>query len=227
VDSVAMRRRRWLWWAAVVPIVVLAVALTAFRQPLFDLVREPLPPETYYACLRDGRFTRISRQPPRRCPPGAAVVTWEQSQEGATYPALRWITGVLRTYLTVRGVMLSYAIATVAWLIAGRSLRTWAALRWHMVPVLLLLAAICIAGPGRWFPKDPWEGPSVIPLSRKDAITVLDLIGILIGACAAYMAVTQLGERWFRGRHRGRSTPGASVSRADERPAKRVSGRYP
>ena len=86
--------------------------------------------------------------------------------------------------------MIVLCVATVIWVLAGWHIEGVLALAgWVSVPVLAFVAAACIAGPGHWFPKEPYEGPSVIPLGNADAITVLDLVGLVLATDAVLLAV--------------------------------------
>ncbi len=50
------------------------------------------------------------------------------------------------------------------------------------MPALTGAALPCLLGPGRLFPKEPYEGPIVLQVSGRHALTALDLPGL---ACAA------------------------------------------
>jgi hypothetical protein len=109
------------------------------------------------------------------------------------------LTIVLRSWLSIPAVMVLLVLASLGWLWAGRRLAGKRRLRWLLVPALLLVAATCIAGPGHWFPKKPYEGPSVISLGTRDAITALDLVGFTLSALSLALAIHLTSDLW---RHR-------------------------
>jgi len=115
-------------------------------------------------------------------------------------------TGVvlLREHL---GLFLALAIFGAAcWFFAGWRLRGWRLLLWDLILPLLAVALVCVVGPGRLFPKEPYEGPRLITLSPAHSLTLLDLPGFACAALAALLACGLLLARWReRGRSRRRS----------------------
>lgn len=100
-------------------------------------------------------------------------------------------------FLRARGPMLLAAgcVPVLAWLLCGRGLRGgWLAL-WLLVPEVLLLALLCFLGPGHLFPKNPFEGPVLVEVSRRHALTALDLIGLAYTGLAALLGA---GLVWAR-----------------------------
>lgn len=52
---------------------------------------------------------------------------------------------------------------------------------WALVPMLFAVALVCWLGPGRLFPKELYEDPALLVVSRNHALTLLDRPGY---ACA-------------------------------------------
>ena len=69
--------------------------------------------------------------------------------------------------------------------------------QWLVVLVLTVVALLCLVGPGRLYPKVPFEGPILVLVSRQHGLTLLDLPGL---ACAG--AAVVLGVRLVRRRIR-------------------------
>ena len=69
--------------------------------------------------------------------------------------------------------------------------------RWLVVVVLVVVALLFLLGPGRLFPKEPFEGPTLVIVSKRHGLTVLDLPGLVCGTAAVV-----LGVRLFRQRSR-------------------------
>jgi hypothetical protein len=94
------------------------------------------------------------------------------------------LSGLLKNYLSVPGVLLVIAAGSVTWLFLGRSLRgAWLAL-WLVVPSLLFIASVAVAGPGRLFSKNGHEGQTLLQFTPKNAFTLLDLFGVTCFAVA-------------------------------------------
>jgi hypothetical protein len=87
------------------------------------------------------------------------------------------------------------ALACAAWLLGLRGLDGPRRRQWVAVPALLLVAVACLAGPGRLFPKVPWEGPNLVTLSSRHALTLLDVPGLLCAALALALAARLLAGR--------------------------------
>ncbi len=111
---------------------------------------------------------------------------------------------VVREHL---GLFLALAIFGAAcWFFAGWRLRGWRLLLWDLILPLLTVALVCVAGPGRLFPKEPYEGPRLITFSPAHSLTLLDLPGFACAVLAALLACGLLLTRWReRGRSRRRS----------------------
>ncbi len=84
------------------------------------------------------------------------------------------------------GLVAGGAAAILCWLLFARGLRGMMLILWFVVPLLSIAAVVCFVGPGRLFPKDPYEGPTLVRLSGSHGLTALDLVGVAcIGAAAA------------------------------------------
>lgn len=174
-------------------VVGLGVALTAAQEP---------STVTFYACLKPRSETethrpmsQIGKRVPRNCPPGARAIQWDV-EAPPSLPFGGSIAGALRSRLSIPGVMLVLATGSAGWIASGWRLNGTVRLGWMLVPALLSLAAICVAGPGTLFPKESFEGRSVIVLNGSDAITALDLVGLAIACVAALLATWLLTLRW-------------------------------
>lgn len=114
------------------------------------------------------------------------------------------LTWVLKGHLTVPMVAGTIVLAMLVWVLAGFRLRGIALLLWLLVPVFALAASVAVAGPGRLFDKRAHEGRVVIALTRKDAITQLDLVGLWFAALSVVLAVALRGWRVRSARPRAR-----------------------
>ncbi len=94
--------------------------------------------------------------------------------------ALDTLTATVKDH--VAGVLAVLVGAGLGWALAGRGLRGGRLALWLAVPVLVLIAALCIVGPGPLFPKRPYQGPVLVRLGTDHAVTGLDLVGL---ACLA------------------------------------------
>jgi hypothetical protein len=129
----------------------------------------------------------------------------------AMQPPLRaQLSGVLRRLVQLSvvlardylGLFLALvALLAVCWFFAGWRLRGWRLLLWDLILPLLAVALICVLGPGRLFPKVPYEGPHLITFSSTHSLTLLDLPGFASAALAVVLACGLLLTRW---RERGR-----------------------
>ena len=129
---------------------------------------------------------------------GSTAEFLERALNGPVADQIRWAIALVRTNLTL--LLACAALAGVAWLIEGRDLAGTRRWQWRAAPGLLLLALLCLVGPGRLFPKTPWEGPILLEFSRQHALTLLDLPGL---ACIA--AAVALGAHALAWRRRQRS----------------------
>lgn len=176
-------RLRWLVLLALVAVVALGVGAAV-------LVRQEAQTVTYYACVKDKEVLYFGRRNPTSCPEGSVMAQGDVEVDGPVENAGRRITAQLRSHLTIPDVMIALSAASLLWILAGWNIDgTWLLLAWVAVPFSAVAAAACVAGPGHWFPKEPYEGPSVIPLGRSDAITVLDLVGFGIAALTLLSAI--------------------------------------
>lgn len=137
---------------------------------------------TLYACVRNSRVLWVGANAPAGCPRDSDLIRDEEVEIIDPDRSLgHRLTLLLRSQLSIPGVMAVLVVASLFWLRAGWRLSGSLRVRWFLMPLLAFVAAACVAGPGHWFPKEPYEGPSVIPLGTGDAVTVLDLVGLEIG----------------------------------------------
>lgn len=160
------------------------------------------------------RVCRLSRNP---LPARACVSVFPRSEDrrrlDACQPALsdrdveivdpersigHRLTVLLRSRLSIQGVMVVLVVAGLLWVRVGWHLGGTVRVRWFLVPLLAFVAAACVAGLGHWFPKKPYEGPSVISLGTRDAITLIDLVGLTIAALTVVLALRLAPYRWRR-----------------------------
>ena len=175
-----------LWWL----LPVMLVTIVAGVVGLGVLARRESSTVPYFACYRNGEVTQFGRTRPTTCPLGSQVIRRDIVVEGRIEATGRRLTSALRSRLTIPDAMIVLCIATVIWVLAGWNIEGVLVLAgWVSVPVLAFVAAACVAGPGHWFPKEPYEGPSVIPLGNADAITALDLVGLSLATGAVLLAV--------------------------------------
>lgn len=145
---------------------------------------------TIFACVRGEQVVSWRTDHPKRCPTGSQLVVDPEFEiPDPDHSFGHRLTIVLRSWLSIPAVMVVLALVSLGWLWAGRKLAGSLRLSWILVPALLLVAATCIAGPGHWFPKEPYEGPSVVSLGTRDAITVLDLVGFTVAALSLALAI--------------------------------------
>ena len=143
---------------------------------------------TYYTCVRNGRLAWVGTTPPERCPRGSEFTRTSSELVDPNHTPGHKLTVFLRRWLSIPGVMMMLTVASLLWLTTWRQLARSRTVEWLLVPLLAFSAAACVAGPGHWFPKEPWEGPSVISLGAGDAVTVLDLIGFALAAASVTLA---------------------------------------
>ncbi len=105
------------------------------------------------------------------------------------------IVWTLKGRLSVPVVAALIAIVMLAWAIAGLRLRGGALLLWMLVPVLAFASAVCVAGPGRLFNKEEYEGRVVIEIARKDAVTMLDVVGLGLATMGVLLALALINWR--------------------------------
>jgi hypothetical protein len=122
-----------------------------------------------------------------------------QILEVALDPRIQRITQrvawILKGRLSVPMVAALIVITMLAWAIAGLRLRGGALLLWMLVPVLTIAASICVAGPGRLFNKEEYEGRVVIEIARKDAVTMLDVVGLGLAVTGVLLALALINWR--------------------------------
>ena len=106
---------------------------------------------------------------------------------------ISWAVRQIRSSLDL--LVLLAALCALAWLLAARGLSGARRVLWSLVPMLLFAAAVCWIGPGRLFPKQPFEGPTLLKVSHNHALTLLDVPGLLWAAVAIALAGWLLGER--------------------------------
>jgi hypothetical protein len=173
--------------------VIIAGGLAAGNVLLPDPEPEIL---TYYVCLLNNEVIWYDETQPDRCPRHTEMIRADFVKVDEDHSAGHRLTVFLRSWLSIPGVMTILVVASLLWLFAGWRLGGWRYVQWLLVPLLAFAAAACVAGPGHWFAKEPWEGPSVISLGTGDAITVLDLVGLTLGALAVVLAIRLATLRW-------------------------------
>ncbi len=67
--------------------------------------------------------------------------------------------------------------------------------RWLVVLVLMVVALLCLFGPGRLYPKEPFEGPTLVEVSRRHGLTLLDLPGLVCAGSAIALGARLIWER--------------------------------
>lgn len=161
------------------------------------LLPDPAPETlTYYVCLLNNDVIWYGETQPNRCPRNTDMVRADFIKVDEDHSIGHRLTLFLRSWLSIPGVMTILVIASLLWLFAGWSLGGWLYVQWLLVPLLAFAAAACVAGPGHWFAKEPWEGPSLISLGTGDAITALDLVGLTLGVLAIALAIRLATLRW-------------------------------
>jgi hypothetical protein len=188
------RVRRWVALIGLLGCIAVGIALGA------TVLTTPRPETAaIYACLRGEQVVWWGLESPEQCPRGSEPFVDPEVQIGDPDRSIgHRLTLVLRRWLSIPGVMVALTLASLGWLWAGWKLAGAVSLRWLLVPILLLVAATCVAGPGHWFAKEPFEGPSIISLGTGDAITALDLVGLSLAMFAIALAIRLTSDRWPR-----------------------------
>jgi hypothetical protein len=114
---------------------------------------------------------------------------------GTMREAVAWALRAGRTHLDA--LLLLAALAGSVWLLGARGMAGPRRALWLLVPALVAAALVCWLGPGRLFPKVPYEGPQLLVVSRNHALTLLDLPGL---ACAGVAAAIGGGLLWSKTR---------------------------
>ena len=107
--------------------------------------------------------------------------------------AISWALLQIRTNLG--SLVILTLIAGIGWSLAARGLAGWRRALWLLVPVLLVAALVCVIGPGRLFPKQPFEGPILLTISYNHALTLLDIPGFLWASTAMALGGWLLRDR--------------------------------
>ena len=97
----------------------------------------------------------------------------------------RWAVGQFHRWEPV--LLMASVVLAAAWLLAGWGLRGRRLALWCAVPVLAGVALVFILGPGRLFPKEPYEGPILVEVSERHALTALDQPGLACGGAAGLL----------------------------------------
>jgi hypothetical protein len=108
--------------------------------------------------------------------------------------AISWALRAIRLQLDV--LVLLAVLAGAGWLLGARGLPGPRRALWILVPVLLAVALVCWLGPGRLFPKVPYEGPQLLVVSPNHALTLLDLPGLACAGAAVAIGAWLLWDRW-------------------------------
>ena len=103
--------------------------------------------------------------------------------------------GIRQVRDNLAALALLAGLAAIGWLLGGRGLAGTRRVLWALVPALAVGALVAWAGPGRLFPKIPYEGPILLPLSRNHAVTLLDVLGLACACVAAALGGWLLRER--------------------------------
>lgn len=96
--------------------------------------------------------------------------------------AISWAARHIRNNLTL--LLALAALAGLGWSLAARGLVGRRRALWLLVPPLFAVTSLCWAGPGRLFPKEPFEGPSLLHVAPGHSVTLLDLPGALCAVAA-------------------------------------------
>ncbi len=108
---------------------------------------------------------------------------------------LKKITLVLKAQLSVSAVAVVVGLAMLIWVALGINQRGIFLLLWLTVPLYLVAASVCIGGPGRLFDKQKYEGRVVLQITRTDAVTMLDVVGVGFACVAAVLACLLINRR--------------------------------
>ena len=64
-----------------------------------------------------------------------------------------------------------------------------------VVFVLMAVAVLCLVGPGRLFPKEPFEGPTLMVVAPHHGLTALDVPGLACAGAAILLGGRSVWER--------------------------------
>jgi hypothetical protein len=109
------------------------------------------------------------------------------------------VAWLLKGHLSVSGAVALIVVFCLAWLTAafiGQRVSGVVLVTWLLVPLFLIAAGVCIGGPGHWFAKSTFEGPTVFTIARKDGITALDLVGATFMLLSLLSASLAVALRW-------------------------------
>jgi hypothetical protein len=101
----------------------------------------------------------------------------------------------LKETFSVRGVASILTVACAVWIASGLRLRGRLLAGWLLVPALIAVASVCIAGVKRLDPDESLEGPHLIRLGHDDAITLSDLVGVTFAGIACLLAIYLIWRR--------------------------------
>ncbi|HEX5166564.1 MAG TPA: hypothetical protein VFV93_14265 [Thermomicrobiales bacterium] len=105
------------------------------------------------------------------------------------------LASFLKETLSVRGVASVLIVAGAIWVASGLRLRGRLLAAWLLVPVLIAVASVCIAGVKRLDPDESLEGPHLIRVAHNDAITLSDLVGVAFAGMACLLAMYLIWRR--------------------------------
>lgn len=147
---------------------------------------------------------------------GVLVVGSRLAPDPAVERIARYGAWLLKAWFSVPGVLIVLGVLGITWLVAARGVPGRLLPLWLLAPALWVVACLCIAGPGRLIPKEPFEGPVILRLARKDAVTALDLVGLACAALATLLAGGLLVWRLARKRYAGVSARRVTQSQSSQ-----------
>lgn len=133
------------------------------------------------------------------------------------------LAGFLKDALTVRGVVSVLLVVGSVWLACGVRLRGRLLVGWLIVPLLVAVASVLIAGQGLLSASDAFEGPHLLRVGDGDAITFADLVGVAIAGCAGLLGLALI---WRRVTDRQTGVLSGAASRSEARASQTSADRH-
>lgn len=124
-----------------------------------------------------------------------AILNLDLTVDPQIHRVAQKVTWILKAHLSVPIVMAIVAFGMAGWLLSGLRLRGIQLWLWLLVPPIFLAASACVAGPGRPFPKDDYEGRVVFQIARKEALTILDVVGLGLATTGTLLALALISWR--------------------------------